>query len=132
MAREITKNSISRPQTEGRQIRTPYQPTGDRQISTNTRRMPDDRTTSSPLPGNYGPPPPTQYNPADYQNQLASQLSPGFSAPTPIQGQFPMQGQAPMGMQPGFGQGGFNPQQGLFGSFAPQGGMFSGMFGGQR
>jgi hypothetical protein len=83
-------------------------------------------------PPTSGPPPPTQYNPADYQNQLASQLSPGFSTPTPIQGQFPMQGQAPMGMQPGFGQGGFNPQQGLFGSFAPQGGMFSGMFGGQR
>lgn len=80
-------------------------------------------------PPAYGPPPPAQFDPQNYQQQLASQLSPGSQYPTPIQGQFPIQGQAPMGQQPGFEQGGFNPQQGLFGSFAPQGGMFN--FGGR-
>jgi hypothetical protein len=81
--------------------------------------------------GPVGPPPPQNYNPPVYDQQLASQLSPGSTLPAPIQGQFPMQGQAPMGQQPGFGQGGFNPMQGLFGAYTPQGGMFSGLFGGQ-
>lgn len=89
------------------------------------------RPSATPAP-NTAPPPPQQYNPQAYDQQLASQLAPGFQMPAPIQGQFPQQPNAPMGQQPGFAQGGFNPQPGLFGAFAPQGGMFSGMFGGQN
>jgi hypothetical protein len=77
--------------------------------------------------------PPQNSNPANYQQQLSGMLAPGSQLPAPVQGQFPLPqySQIP---QPGFGnQGGFNPNAGLFGSFAPsQGGMFSGLFGGQQ
>lgn len=86
-------------------------------------------------PDPVAPPPgplPTQHSPETYEQQLASMLSPGSTLPAPIQGQFPLPQYQPL-QQPGFGNQGFNPNMGLFGSFAPsQGGMFSGLFGGQQ
>lgn len=86
---------------------------------------------NTPAPSPVAPGPlPSQYNPANYDQQLASQLSPGYQVPTPG-GQYPLP-QYPQVQQPGFNNQGFNPNMGLFGSFAPQGGMFGGILGGQQ